>query len=64
MPPSDVAETYFRKSMDLKCEEACYKESFESLKTAFNPIVETKAYDEKENCTTECFIPRKGTSDA
>lgn len=50
--------------MDLKCEEACYKESFESLKTAFNPIVETKAYDEKENCTTECFIPRKGTSDA
>ena len=64
MPPADVAETYFRNSLDLKCEEACYKANVEMLAKGFNPSREAAANDSRESCMSDCFIPGRGDTDS
>ena len=64
MPPADVAEIYFRNSLDLKCEEACYKVNLDTLAKGFNPSKETAAIGSRETCTSDCFTSRRGNTDS
>lgn len=64
MPPKEVEETYFRNSLDLKCESACYTDHFKISNKGFNQVQIGQVSDEKEACMTDCFIARKGTTDS
>ena len=63
-PAVDVEESYFRNSMDLKCEDACYTDHLKISKESLNMQRLSLVQDKKEACMTECFIPRKGNTDA
>ena len=64
MPPGDIEETYFRRSLDLKCEDACYSDYLTMCNEGLNKVKLGRINEERETCMTQCFIPRRGTTDS
>lgn len=42
----------------------CYMDEIKLRKKAFDTIKIAQIDDQKEKCTSECFIPRAGTTDS
>ena len=64
MPPADIEEKYFRQSLDLKCEDACYSDFLKMSNEGFNKVKIGRINEERETCMSGCFIPRRGTTDS
>jgi len=59
--PTD--EDYYRKAADLKCEDKCLVDFMRVQRDGFQPRLLKETLDERERCFSECFVPRKGTTD-
>lgn len=58
-------KNYYEQNMDIVCEDNCYKDFVKIHQPAgLNSKEIIEIHDEREECLTECFIARKGSTDA